>query len=967
MEPSDLGGEFTLDQVRTLWFDGEAADTSDGIVTIRHEADGDGVESMIEKETSSSSRKASIQVTMPGSSIVLRANKVVTSVGDRPDTMEPGDYQLGGTIGQGGMGVVIAAKQASMDRRVAVKMIRGDRQRDEGSRFKFMLEALATGSLEHPNVVPVYELGQDEDGNLFYAMKEVKGMNWRGAMKKRPEKENIETFCQVANAVAYAHSKGILHRDIKSENVMLGDFGEVMLMDWGLAVGMRAGAKAQLLTPENTLAGTPAYMAPEMARGNMADIGPWSDQYLLGALLYEILTGVPPHPGEGVEECLRHAANNAIQETGRSDEWVDVAMRAMHANPVKRYPSVKDFIARVRECQAHGESLDVARLAGEALGRAQKSGEYEQYVRALNGFEQALELWDGNDKARIEGDKARLIYATTALERGDYDLSLSLSEKSDAPNAAELVQKALKGKRERDNRRRLVRWLGLAAGILLLVTAVVAGGAAVLISRQAKAERLAREEAELERSRAEEQRAVADLQRQRAEDALVETERQRNIAETERVRAEEQRAVADSQRQRAEDALVEAEHQRNIAESERARAEEQRAVADSQRQRAEDALVETERQRSIAEKERGIALEQRAVADEQRGRAETALAAAEAARQAEARAMSERLREEQARAEAEALARKAAEDALAAREVVQRMGYLEDNTRWRLSREQAVALRSESATRYAAEVDVTLELVGAPLQFSWIPPGEFVMGSPPRDVLRNPDEHLHEVRITRPFYLSCFELTRGQWRELMGTEEFDNSGMSDFERLAWAWRTLPVPPEEADLPATGIAMREVEELLLPALQKRFGAEFAFRLPTEAEWEWAARAGSTTAFSSGDEVEALKNEGWFEENSAGRLHRVGLAAGNVWNIYDASGNASELTADHYDPNFYLTSEKDDPLCRLDTPMRVVRGGSFVNMARQCRLASRSYAHYANRHPQVGVRLVLEKMEAAERTP
>ena len=143
-----------------------------------------------------------------------------------------------------------------------------------------------TGDLEHPNIVPIYDLGEDDKGVLFYAMKRVKGRPWDKVVGEKSFDENLEIWMKVADAVAFAHSRGVVHRDLKPENVMLGDFGEVLLMDWGLAIVLDSPAAKKA-----GMAGTPAYMPPEMAMGPVTRVGTPADIYLMGAILYEILTG----------------------------------------------------------------------------------------------------------------------------------------------------------------------------------------------------------------------------------------------------------------------------------------------------------------------------------------------------------------------------------------------------------------------------------------------------------------------------------------------------------------------------------------------------------------------------------------------------------------------------------------------------------------------------------------------------
>jgi hypothetical protein len=205
---------------------------------------------------------------------------------------------------------------------------------DPYRRAKFLSEAAVTGELDHPNIVPIHDLGSNEEGQLFYAMKEVRGTSWNEMIHENGLQENLEVLMRVADAVAFAHSKGVIHRDLKPENVMLGEFGEVLVMDWGLAASIREGGKAESLRGKSITAGTPAYMPPEMARGEGDAIGPHSDQYLLGAILYEIITGRAPHTGSSALDCLRNAADNVIQDTAQNGELLAVARRAMATQPV---------------------------------------------------------------------------------------------------------------------------------------------------------------------------------------------------------------------------------------------------------------------------------------------------------------------------------------------------------------------------------------------------------------------------------------------------------------------------------------------------------------------------------------------------------------------------------------------------------------------------------------------------------
>lgn len=346
----------------------------------------------------------------------IRAKGEITS-SNEPDT---DDYDLLKVIGKGGMGVVFSARQASVDRIVAVKMLRSAHDSTPRKEL-FLQEAIVTADLDHPNIVPIHELGSDADGSLFYSMKEVQGEAWHRVIRKTSLEQNINILMRVADAIAFAHARGIVHRDVKPENVMLGQYGEVWLMDWGLALPTDRYTKP---TVKPQMGGTPAYMPPEMAIPNR-EVGPLSDVYLLGATLFEIVTRRPPHAGSSTLNCLRAAASNRIVSTDKTGGLMDIAYHAMATDPNERPQSVTEFQDAVRQWMSHSESLAITKNAQELLSRARESRQYEDFVRAIFGLEQAIELFPGNVLANKELINARYRYAELASENGDYDLATS--------------------------------------------------------------------------------------------------------------------------------------------------------------------------------------------------------------------------------------------------------------------------------------------------------------------------------------------------------------------------------------------------------------------------------------------------------------------------------------------------------------------------------------------------------------
>ncbi len=405
-------------------------------------------------------------------------------------TLETGDqsmpdFKLGKRLGSGGMGVVYAANQTAFNREVAIKMVKPGRKACVAAADALMAEAVVTGHLEHPNVVPVYDLGVDAEGTLFYAMKEVQGFSWAQLMAEKTQDENLDIFLRVADTIAFAHSRGVLHRDLKPHNIMLGEFGEVMVMDWGASCAVCGAVEIGAMSAESSFCGTPAYMPPEMARGDTNRLGVTSDVYLLGAMLYQIVAGHPPRIEKDPVLCLSLASENVIEPVPADGELLRIAQKAMATAPADRFPDVRTLQAAIRDYRSHSESLALLENARMNLSRARQERDYDLFSRAIYGFREALDLWPENPDAEPLRVEASLEYARCAFGNHDFELAQSLLDPAD-PVHRELRGLIFRAIRERDAHKRRNRHLLFTARLLILFLLLLFAGAFFMIRAEQK-------------------------------------------------------------------------------------------------------------------------------------------------------------------------------------------------------------------------------------------------------------------------------------------------------------------------------------------------------------------------------------------------------------------------------------------------------------------------------------------------
>jgi serine/threonine-protein kinase len=282
-----------------------------------------------------------------------------------PKFLETGRYIECELIGQGGMALVIRAFDTHLQRDVAIKLLPPELRGSEEEQSRLVQEARITGRLEHPNVVPVYELGVDDRGARFLCMKLVRGetleetLCWAGPDRLQPDllRKLLEVLVKVCDAVAFAHGQGVLHRDLKPANVMMSNGGEVYVLDWGVAISIprkKSGTTTRSWElpqdPFGMIVGTPLYMAPEQLLGMHDELDERADVFSLGATLYQILTGEPPHHTDSLMEIALRRATMMIRppqalvpSLSVPADLSRITMKAMSYEPADRYASVDEL------------------------------------------------------------------------------------------------------------------------------------------------------------------------------------------------------------------------------------------------------------------------------------------------------------------------------------------------------------------------------------------------------------------------------------------------------------------------------------------------------------------------------------------------------------------------------------------------------------------------------------------------
>jgi len=648
-----------------------------------------------------------------------------------------------------------------------------------------------------------------------------------------------------------------------------------------------------------------------------------------GGILFEIVTGLKPHSSEGgMYACIYQAMNNILQETEEEGELLEIALKALATKPEDRYASVKDFQAAIREYQGHLESVTLCEKAQADLENAREGSDYEIYAQAMFGFKQAWDLWQENDAARKGLRAAQLAYAECAFGRGDLDLAGSLLNdkvRSHRKLAGE-VRKALALRIARQRRLKVLTGVSMAAGAVIVVGAVVA---AVWIRS--------------------EQQATLDEQR-KTKDAL---------------------GVAQAAEKKATDALAQVTAERDkvtlAALHAQIRSENTDYQSDGKFTAENGQIVEADLSGCSLDtinslkghKLRKLDLSNTCVWDltpvQDQPIKNLGIWRAGAIDSAPIMAMKEleelRLGPDEYMRDMDALRKHPSIKRLAG---TKGESWLSPEVFWKKvdswaywSREQ-----QECSKKTGQPVLRIIDLPkGVKLHMVLVPAGEFLMGT----AGNNDREFQHKVKLTKPFYMGQIELTQEQWQAMLGENP---SNFKGNDRPGAPWR-----------PVEQVSWNDINEKLLPKLQSHAPKGMAFKLPTEAQWEYACRSGTTGEFFFGETISA--DQANYNANYTigpgrrGRFRQETTPAGmfppNAWGLHEMHGNVGEWCEDWYDQNFHKQGPAENPVNRKAPDKggaRVLRGGYWSFNPDSCRSAYRGRSTPGGRDSILGFRLCLD---------
>jgi formylglycine-generating enzyme required for sulfatase activity/serine/threonine protein kinase len=745
-------------------------------------------------------------------------------------------YRIDSKLGEGGMGVVYRAYDIELEKTIALKTLLPQFKDDPESQRDLKREVAVSQGLAHRNIVQVFHL-ETRSEIPYLIMEFVDGVTldfYKSRKGRLSLDETLSLVKPILSAIAYAHERGLVHRDIKPQNIMISREGEVKVMDFGIAQVIKDTYTKLTGRP---VSGTLYYMAPEHIRGKPPDKR--SDIYSLGCLFYELLKGKPPFwTGDVVYQQINE---QPAPLEGVPHRISGVILRCLAKDPSGRFQSV--------------EEISMA-LFGEGAVKEQTTSRSSRLSERAPG-------------SKIPAPQPAVEKATPrpATERPSTQPAAERSTANAFAEGLDAFNISTGWK---------VFWsLAALLVILLTVTLVMMSGGGARVTSDDKVEVSPGGDGE--------GKAYAEAESIAYEHALRE-----NSISSWRIFLS---AYPDS---------------RHISE------------ARSRLEALEDQIEAEERDFQSARQADTVKAWQAFI---------------------DAHPKSWRVNEAGNRVrilEAEEQERNAFEKAQKSDTMESWKDFLAAYPNSERS-EQAQA-RMEELRRTSPLPQEWTNSIG--MKFRLIPAGEFRMGVVPGDGSADDDESpRHRVVITKPFYMGVYEVTQEQYRAVMGTNpSYFKGDNHPVEQVSW---------NDAVEFCRKLSQMDGE---------------SYRLPTEAEWEYACRAGSTSVYYWGNSME--DGHAWHEGNSGGQTHPVGQKLPNAWGLYDMSGNVWEWCADWYDSGYYGRSPMQDPQGPSSGSMRVLRGGSWVNLARNLRSSYRNRLNPDFRYGSNGFRILRDVMKVTK---
>ncbi|MHC5053165.1 MAG: bifunctional serine/threonine-protein kinase/formylglycine-generating enzyme family protein [Planctomycetota bacterium] len=844
-----------------------------------------------------------------------------------------GGYRVVKPLGKGGMGEVYLARHEQMGKLYALKLISPGHARDEGFRKRFAIEARVMADLEHPNIVRVHYMG-DEGGRFFLTMDYVEGpgggprslADLLAEKRKLPEAEARRIALDVARALEYAHTfgEGVVHRDLKPGNILIDAQGRARVSDFGLAKVMgdeyvrsvlsrsvstslsaaRTGAPGGGLSQsDGAIMGTVEYMAPEQKEGR-ADAR--SDIFAFGLIAYRMLTG---RRAEG-----RFALPSRL---GSAPGWDVVIERTLAPMPGDRYASVPQMVRDIERASA-GRSgrggrrltpVAVGVLAAVGIGGVLVHGKMARRERLRAEEARRVEADAAEEARRAEVERVRAAEEAkrTAEEERKAEAERKIREaerlQAEAERKAEAKRKAEELRQAEETARR-----DKEAKVASLLAAAGAFRKAGLLDKAG--ERLV-EVFAIDADNADAHLLIADLRRESA--------------------AKQAEAERDAEYRKWTEKGFDLKVEGKFADAAAAYDEAQKHAPPGSTEAADAAASCRPETFTTA-----------AAAAEEKGDLRSALAHYGEAAKLGAD-VAERVKEIEDRIAKAGRQNTYVAAMTKARSLVQLKKWqeaaiaYEEALKQRPGDREATRLLRDAAFRAKPVLDlgqgVTLDLV-------LVPAGEFMMGSPESEPFRFGHEGpQHRVRITKPFYMGKYEVTQGQYERVMGA----------IPRLGGIF-------SGAELPVLAVRWNDATDFCWKS-SKQSG--MTVRLPTEAEWEYACRAGTMTAYCYGDSHDQLRDYAWYRDNSGQKPRPVGGRRANAWGLHDMHGNVNEWCSDWV--GTYPSGAVTDPAGPKGGRRRVVRGGTSRSFAKNCRSAARDGTSPMSRNVTLGFRVVVEAGE------